>query len=132
MMVHSPHHAWAETAMIASIVVSATVGDVLIASAMRTIGDLDEIRAERGLGGAILSVLRNPRFIFGISFLTISFFSLLYALSRANLSLIAPASASLTFVTNAVAAKFFLRENVDRRRWIAAALVCAGVAFMAL
>lgn len=132
MMVHYPHHAWAETAMIASIVISATVGDVLIASAMRTIGDLDEIKAERGLGGAILMVLRNPRFLFGVSFLTVSFFSLLYALSRANLSLIAPASASLTFVTNAVAAKFFLRENVDRRRWIAAALVCAGVAFMAL
>jgi len=75
-------------------------------------------------------VLVNLRFLFGVVFLTISFFSLLYALSRANLSLIAPASASLTFVTNAVAAKFFLHENVDRRRWIAAALVCAGVAFM--
>lgn len=132
MIVHYPHHAWAETAMIASIVIFATVGDVLIASTMRTIGDLDEIKAERGLGGAILMVLRNPRFLFGVCFLTVSFFSLLYALSRANLSLIAPASASLTFVTNAVAAKFFLRENVDRRRWIAASLVCAGVVFMAL
>ena len=130
MMVHYPHDAGAEAAMIAAIVVSATVGDVLIASAMRTIGDLDHIRAERGLGGAILAVLVNLRFLFGVVFLTISFFSLLYALSRANLSLIAPASASLTFVTNAVAAKFFLHENVDRRRWIAAALVCAGVAFM--
>lgn len=132
MIAHYPHHAWAETAMIASIVIFATVGDVLIASAMRTIGDLDEIKAERGLGGAILTVLRNPRFLSGVCFLTVSFFSLLYALSRANLSLIAPASASLTFVTNAVAAKFFLRENVDQRRWIAASLVCAGVVFMAL
>jgi drug/metabolite transporter (DMT)-like permease len=26
-----------------------------------------------------------------------------------------------------VLAKFFLHENVDRRRWIAAALVCCGV-----
>jgi drug/metabolite transporter (DMT)-like permease len=130
MMVHYPHDAGAEAAMIAAIVVSATAGDVLIASAMRTIGDLDRIKAERGLGGAILAVLVNLRFLFGVVFLTISFFSLLYALSRANLSLIAPASASLTFVTNAVAAKFFLHENVDRRRWIAAALVCAGVALM--
>ena len=130
MMVHYPHDAGAESAMIAAIVVSATVGDVLIASAMRTIGDLDLIKAERGLGGAILAVLVNLRFLLGVVFLTVSFFSLLYALSRANLSLIAPASASLTFVTNAVAAKFFLHENVDRRRWIAAALVCAGVAFM--
>lgn len=132
MIVRYPHHVLAETAMIAAIVISATFGDVLIASAMRTIGDLDEIRAQRGLGGAILAVLGSPRFLSGVGFLTISFFSLLYALSRANLSLIAPASASLTFVTNAVAAKFFLRENVDRRRWIAAAMVCAGVALMTL
>jgi len=132
MMVHYPHNAGAESAMIAAIVISATVGDVVIASAMRTIGDLDLIKAERGLGGAILAVLVNLRFLLGVVFLTISFFSLLYALSRANLSLIAPASASLTFVTNAVAAKFFLHENVDRRRWIAAALVCAGVAFMTI
>lgn len=132
MMVHYPHHAGAESAMIAAIVISATAGDVLIASAMRTIGDLDVIKAERGLGGAVLAVLGSPRFLFGVVFLTVSFFSLLFALSRANLSLIAPASASLAFVTNAVAAKIFLKENVDRRRWIAAALVCAGVALMTL
>ena len=34
-------------------------------------------------------------------------------------------------VTNAIAAKFFLNENVDRRRWTAAALVCIGVYFLA-
>lgn len=132
MMVHYPHDAGAESAMIAVIVVSATAGDVLIASAMRTIGDLDVIKAKRGLRGAALAVLSSPRFLFGVGFLTVSFFSLLFALSRANLSLIAPASASLAFVTNAVAAKIFLKENVDRRRWIAAALVCAGVALMTL
>lgn len=132
MMIHYPHDAGIESAMIAAIVISATAGDVLIASAMRTIGDLDVIKAERGLGGAVLAVLSSPRFLFGVVFLTVSFFSLLFALSRANLSLIAPASASLAFVTNAVAAKIFLKENVDRRRWIAAALVCAGVALMTL
>lgn len=129
---HSFHHIWTEAAMIASIVLFATVGDVMIASAMRTIGDLDAIKAARGLGGAVLAVLGSPRFLFGVSFMTLSFFALLYALSHANLSLIAPATASLTFATNAIAAKFFLRENVDHRRWIAAALVCAGVTLMAL
>lgn len=118
--------------MIGAIVVFATIGDVLIAAAMRGIGDLDKIRAHRGLGGAILAVLGSPRFVLGVSFMALSFFSLLFALSHADLSLIAPASASLTFVTNAIAAKFLLRENVDRRRWIAALLVCAGVSLMAL
>jgi drug/metabolite transporter (DMT)-like permease len=46
-------------------------------------------------------------------------------------SLVAPASASLTFVANAVAAKIFLHERVDHRRWIAALLVAGGVVLLA-
>jgi drug/metabolite transporter (DMT)-like permease len=125
-------HGWTDAAMIAAIVVFATIGDVMIAAAMRAIGDLDEIKAQSGLGGAILAVLGSPRFILGVFFMALSFFSLLFALSHADLSLVAPASASLTFVTNAIAAKIFLHENVDRRRWIAAVLVCAGVTLMTL
>jgi len=125
-------HGWADAAMIAAIVVFATIGDVMIAAAMRAIGDLDEIKARKGLGGAILTVVGSPRFMLGVSFMALSFFSLLFALSHADLSLVAPASASLTFVTNAIAAKIFLRENVDHRRWIAAILVCAGVTLLAL
>ena len=113
-------HGWADAAMIGAIVVFATVGDVLIAAAMRSIGDLDDIKAARGLSGAILAVLGSVRFVGGVFFMALSFFSLLFALSHADLSLVAPASASLTFVTNAVAAKIFLKENVDRRRWTAA------------
>jgi drug/metabolite transporter (DMT)-like permease len=44
---------------------------------------------------------------------------------------VVPATASLTFVTNAIAAKLFLRENVDGRRWLANILVCVGVALLA-
>lgn len=121
-----------DAAMIAAIVISATIGDVLLAAAMRGIGDLDEIRARSGMGGAIAAVLGNARFVSGVFFMALSFFSLLFALSHADLSLIAPAATSLTFVTNAVAAKIFLKENVDRRRWIAALFVCAGVALMSL
>ncbi|MBV8672787.1 MAG: EamA family transporter [Acidobacteriaceae bacterium] len=127
-----PTHALPDAAMIAAIVVFATAGDVLIAAAMRGMGDLDQIRARSGLGGAIAAVLGNWRFLSGVFFMALSFFSLLFALSNADLSLVAPASASLTFVTNAVAAKVFLKENVDRRRWIAALFVCAGVALISL
>jgi drug/metabolite transporter (DMT)-like permease len=123
---------WPDAAMIAAIVVFATVGDVMIASAMRTIGDLDDIKAARGLSGAILAVLGSSRFLLGVFFMALSFLSLLFAFSHADLSLVAPASASLTFVTNAIAAKIFLRENVDHRRWLAAVLVCAGVTLLAL
>jgi len=117
--------------MIASIVVAATIGDVLIASAMRQIGDLDEIKAESGLLGAIRAVVTNTRFFIGVAAMALSFFSLLFSLSHADLSLVAPASASLTVVTNTIAGKLFLKENVDKRRWLAALCVCLGVVLLA-
>lgn len=122
---------WAASAMIAAIILTSTAGEVLTAKAMKSIGDLDDIRAQSGMRGAILAVVTCPLFSAGVSFLALGFFSLLFALNHLNLSLVAPASASLTLVTNAVAAKFFLHENVDRRRWTAAVLVCVGVYFLA-
>ncbi len=113
------------------MVLGATLGETLISAAMTRVGDLDEIRARRGLLGAVRAVVSSPWLIGGIACMAISFFALLFALSGADLSLVAPATNSLTFVTTAVAAKFFLRENVDRRRWLAALFVCAGVALLA-
>jgi len=122
---------WAATAMIAAIIFASTAGEVLTAAAMKSIGDLDEIRAHSGLKGAIHAVLTCPLFFAGVSFLALAFFALLFALNHMNLSLVAPASASLTLVTNAIAGKIFPKENVDRRRWAAAVLVCIGVYFLA-
>lgn len=122
---------WQATAMIAAVVLSSTAGEVLTAAAMKSIGDLDDIRAQAGLKGAIKAVVSCPLFFAGVSFLTIAFFALLFALNHLNLSLVAPASASLTLVTNAIAGKIFLKENVDRRRWASALLVCVGVYLLA-
>lgn len=122
---------WAATGMIGAIVLSSTTGEVLTAAAMKSIGDLDEIRAKSGLKGAIRTVVSSPLFFAGVFFLAIAFFALLFALNHLNLSLVAPASASLTLVTNAIAGRFFLRENVDRRRWASALLVCVGVYLLA-
>ena len=101
------------------------------AAAMKSIGDLDEIRARSGMRGAIRAVVSCPLFFAGVGFLALAFFALLFALNHLPLSLVAPASASLTLVTNAIAAKLFLKENVDRRRWTAAVLVCIGVYLLA-
>jgi drug/metabolite transporter (DMT)-like permease len=122
---------WSAAGMIAAIVLASTTGEVLTAAAMKSIGDLDEIRARAGMKGAIRAVVTCPLFFGGVGFLALAFFSLLFALNHLNLSLVAPASASLTLVTNAVAGKFFLHENVDRRRWTAAVLVCVGVYLLA-
>lgn len=122
---------WTATAMIAAVVLTSTAGEVLTAAAMKSIGDLDVIRAHSGMKGAIRAVVTCPLFFAGVTFLALAFFSLLFALNHLNLSLVAPASASLTLVTNAIAGKIFLKENVDRRRWTAALLVCIGVYFLA-
>jgi drug/metabolite transporter (DMT)-like permease len=122
---------WTATAMIAAIVLSSTAGEVLTAAAMKSIGDLDEIRAHSGLKGAIRAVVTSPLFFAGVGFLALAFFALLFALNHLDLSLVAPAAASLTLVTNAIAAKIFLHEDVDKRRWTAAVLVCVGVYFLA-
>jgi drug/metabolite transporter (DMT)-like permease len=60
-----------------------------------------------------------------------AFFSLLFALSWEDVSLVSPAASSLTFIATTFAAKIFLHEKVDRRRWIAAVLVAAGMALLA-
>jgi drug/metabolite transporter (DMT)-like permease len=127
----APVPPWIATAMIAAIILFSTTGEVLTAAAMKSIGDLDDIRARSGMKGAIQAVVTCPLFFAGVGFLALAFFALLFALNHLNLSLVAPAAASLTLVTNAVAAKFFLNENVDRRRWTAAVLVSIGIYFLA-
>jgi drug/metabolite transporter (DMT)-like permease len=122
---------WQAAAMITAVVLSSTAGEVLTAAAMKSIGDLDEIRARAGMKGAIRAVVTCPLFFAGVFFLAFAFFALLFALNHLNLSLMAPASASLTLVTNAIAGKIFLKENVDHRRWAAAGLVCFGVYLLA-
>jgi drug/metabolite transporter (DMT)-like permease len=124
----TPHAGTFETwAMILTVALTAIAGDVLTAGAMRRIGDLDDIRAHSGILGAIKAVIGSKMFLLGVLSMALSFFSLLFTLSKVDVSLAAPASASLTFIGNAAAARIFLHENVDRRRWLAALFVCAGV-----
>jgi len=59
--------------------------------------------------------------------MALNFFAMLFTLSLVDLSLAAPGIASFNYVGNAIAARIFLKENVDRRRWIAVSCVCVGV-----
>jgi uncharacterized membrane protein len=114
-----------------AIVIASTTGDVLLSRAMKRVGDVGELRRHAGLLAVAAGVLRTPVFFGGVLMMAVAFYSLLFALSWADVSLVGPASASLTFIANAVAAKFFLHERVDHRRWIAALLVGGGVALVA-
>jgi uncharacterized membrane protein len=116
---------------IAVIVLASTSGDVLLARAMKQVGDVGVHWRKHGLFSVVERMLGNPFFLSGILAMTLAFYSLLFGLSWGDVSLIAPASASLTFVANAIAAKLFLHEKVDHRRWLAALCVAAGVALLA-
>jgi drug/metabolite transporter (DMT)-like permease len=94
---------------------------------MKQVGDVSVLRRRRGLGGVIARILGTRTFFLGVACMGVAFYSLLFALSWNDVSLVGPAAASLTFVGNAVAARIFLHENVDKRRWTAALFVAGGV-----
>ncbi len=116
---------------IAAIVVTATVGDTLQSYAMKRIGDLGEVRKSHGIVEVVRRVVTNPQFMLGLLVMAMAFFSLLVTLSWEDVSVVGPASASLTFIANAFAAHIFLKERVDHRRWLAALFVGGGVALLA-
>jgi drug/metabolite transporter (DMT)-like permease len=113
------------------IALASVVGDVLISHAMKQVGDVGLLRRRSGLWTVVARVLGNRNFLLGVGAMAVAFFSLLFALSWGDVSLVGPAAASLTFIGNAFAANIFLHERVDRRRWIAALLVAGGVALLA-
>ncbi len=116
---------------IVAMAAASVVGDILLARAMKRVGDVHELWRLEGLLAVVRRVLGNADFFLGVTAMAAAFFSLLFGLSWGDVSLVAPASASLTFIGHAFAAKIFLHEKVDRRRWIAALLVAAGVALLA-
>ena len=123
-----------EWSCIVGVAALAISGECLIAAAMRNLGDLDHLRTGPGLRGylgPIRAILSSPLFLIGAVCMALNFFALLFTLSIVDLSLAAPATASLTYIGNAAAAKLFLRENVDRRPWLAVLFVAIGVVLLA-
>ena len=119
-----------EWSAVLAIVLASTTGDILLSRAMKQVGDVGRLYHQAGLWKVISRIIRNPSFLLGVLAMTVAFYSLLFGLSWGDVSLVAPASA-LTFVANAAAAKFFLHERVDHRRWLAALMVAAGVFLLA-
>ncbi len=73
-------------------------------------------------GAAVIAV--------ALAIMTGSFFAFLSLLAIADLSFAVPATAA-SIVLDTIAARYVLRERVDRRRWLAAALVACGVVMLA-
>ena len=110
-----------------AVVAISTIGDVFISRAMKKVGDLGELRRIAACSRSSVAFCK-PQFFAGNTDAGFGIFQLAIGLSWGDLSLVAPASASLTFVANAIAAKFFTARARGPTRWMAALLVAGGVA----
>ncbi len=116
--------------LLAIMVASTVVGDVLQTIEMKKVGEVQDFSPGK-LGSLLAELARRKFLILAIAFMAISFFAFLKLLSIADLSFAVPASAA-TVVLETILAKTMLKEHVDVRRWGGAGLVACGVALLAL
>ena len=110
---------------------SSTGGEIAVTYGMKATGEPARLRLKemlRFLGRA----LRNGWFWTGLPLLALSFYSLLLLLSWEPISLVIPVSALNPYVFGTLAAKYILGEQISVTRWVGVALVCAGVALVAV
>lgn len=115
--------------MIAVIIFAGSAGDILMSRGMRQVGAVDTLDVRALLVLAKRAAL-TPAILGAVGCMAVAFFSLLYVLSWAPISLVSPATA-LGYVINTLGAKFYLKERVDSARWFGTLLVCLGAAFLA-
>ena len=118
---------WLLVAVVAS---SASAGDALQTLGMKRHGEIHDFRPG-ALGRAFLKVGRSWQVPASVLFMAVSFFAFLSLLSVADLSFAVPATA-VQYVLSTIAARCWLKEQVDWRRWTGALLVSSGVALLAL
>jgi drug/metabolite transporter (DMT)-like permease len=115
----------------ALFILCSTGGEIIITHAMKIIGEPARLRPREVLQ-FLGRALRNAWFWTGLPLLGASFYLLLLLLSWEPISLVIPASALNPYVFGTLAAKYFLGEKISAGRWAGVALVCAGVALVAI
>lgn len=112
------------------IMVAGTAGELCMARAMRTIGEVTDFRPAALIGVAVRAMQVSWTWI-GLGLMTLAFFSLLGVLAVENVSFVVPVTA-LSYVVGTLGGKVFLREQVTGPRWLGAVLVCLGVTLVLL
>lgn len=115
--------------LLCTLVASSSLGEILSAKGMQQVGDVS--LRPRVFAGALLRMIRNPYLLAGVGCMAVSFFSFISLLSYADLSFVVPLTA-ISYITNTIGARFFLRERVSRERWLGTLLVAGGVALVSL
>jgi drug/metabolite transporter (DMT)-like permease len=110
------------------IIGAGTGGELCVTRAMKSVGEVKDFRPA-SLVGVIARALRVSWMWIGLTLMGTAFFALLAVLSVENVSLVVPVTA-LSYGAGALGGKFFLGEQVTRKRWTGVLLVCIGVALV--
>ena len=110
--------------VLAGIIVSGAVGDVLLSRGMRGMPPVDVGHLQQ-----LIAAVFTPWVAGGILCLLVFFACYLTALTWADLTFVLPAAA-LDYVLLALLSQFFLHENVTVMRWLGILLITAGVGFV--
>jgi drug/metabolite transporter (DMT)-like permease len=107
------------------VVCAGTSGELCVSRAMKTVGEITKFHPAVVLP-IVFRSLRLKWMWLGLGLMTIAFFSLLWVLSLANVSLVVPVTA-VSYAAGTVGGKVFLRERVPLKRWLGVVLVTVGV-----
>ena len=116
--------------LVAAMVIADAASDILVAKAMKQIGEVHDFRP-RAMLKTLGQMGRSRDFVAGIGAAAVHFFTFLALLSFVGLSYVFPATA-LVYVMATAGAQFILKEHVSRRRWAGVSLVCAGMALVSM
>jgi drug/metabolite transporter (DMT)-like permease len=112
------------------IIASTVTADLLQSHEMKRYGEIHDFRPS-GLRKVFSKLARKRNLILAVACMAVSFFAFMALVQVADLSFAVPASAG-SLVIETVLARLILKEHVDSRRWIGAALVACGVWLLAL
>jgi ceramide glucosyltransferase len=115
--------------LLCSLVVGSSLGEILSAKGMRKVGDVSF--RPKALIRSLGRMVRSPYLFSGVACMAVAFFSFISLLSYVDLSFVAPLTA-VTYITNTLGARFFLKERISKERWMGTLLVALGVAVILL
>jgi len=116
--------------LLAVIVASTVTADLLQSHEMKRHGEIHDF-GPGGMRRVLLALAGKTNLILAVVCMAVSFFAFMALVQVADLSFAVPASAG-SLVIETILARLVLKERVDSRRWIGAALVAGGVWLLAL
>ncbi len=115
--------------LVAIVVLSTVVGDLLQTLEMKRCGEFQNFRP-MGIRRYLSTLIHRKYLFLAVGFMAISFFAFMKLVTVADLSFAVPATAG-SFVLEAILARVILKEHVDRWRWTGVCMVAFGIVLLA-